>query len=190
MILWTLLACGDEDPTVVDAWIAANEPGRARTSKVSATAEFRCWRWDSEDGEGLSVATLDGEAITQVHSFLGPTGRGEHIDALRSYQAAWAEPDQALVHLEAGFAEDGRFVDPSSDVTGRAALAEHIQDTMSNPILGRFTFAEVGGMDVGEGVFRFHWSMDWRSGKTALTGLDYGRLDDDGKVQLLVGCWD
>ena len=67
----------------------------------------------------------------------------------------------------------------------------HIDQTMRGPLTRRFTFVERGGVDVVEDRFRFHWDMQWRrSGNSVLLGFDYGRFDEAGQIELLVGCWE
>lgn len=162
-----------------------------RTSDVAVTAEFRCWRWENGGDVGVAMGAVEGDALVDVLVFPGEVGQGEHASAVRAYQAAWRDLDEADVWLEKGFSEDGRFVDPTAEVHGRSALVEHIRKTMSNPLLSKFTFAEVGGMDLDEGAFRFHWDMQWKkSGRSQLQGYDIGQLDAEGRVELLVGCWE
>lgn len=203
LLLWLTLACGEQDETethAVDAWLSQGMPGHwsaspiegmTRTSKVFITEEYRCWRWDSAQGPGVSVGeAVDGQ-LAWVDSFHGELGEGEPSEALRSYQRAWSHPRERVEQLEAGWAEGGRWVDPVEDVSGREPLAEHIDQTMQGALTKRFTFVERGGTDLDEGRFRFHWDMQWKkSGNSVLLGWDYGKLDESGRIELLVGCWE
>ena len=189
MIALFLFGCGEDEAERVDAWIAANGAPE-RTGEVSVTAEFRCWRDADDDGPGVSIATLAGEAITQVVRFDGEVGSGEPIAQVRGYQAAWADLEQTEVHLAKAWAPGGRFVVPSADVKGRDRLEEHIATVMGNPVFGRVEFADVGGMDQQGDAFRFHWEMRGGAGRVWLTGYDYGVLDEYGRIELLVGCWE
>ena len=193
MILVALLACGEDEEAaeLVDSWLAAEAPEMTRTSAVSVTAEFRCWRHEDAAGAGVRVATLDGDAIAKVVHFDGEVGSGEYLESVRSYQAAWVDVDERDKHLMRGWSPGGRFVDPSADVKGRERLEDHIDQTLSNPLVAGVEFVEVGGMDQEGDAFRFHWQMVGKGkGKVWIEGYDYGELDETGRVKLLVGCWE
>ena len=190
MIALLLIACGDKDDGVVDAWLAANAPEMTRTSEVSVTAEFRCWRYADSDGSGVSIATLDGEQIAKIVHFSGDVGASEFNPEIRAYQAAWVDLANTGSHLQEGWAPGGRFVDPSADVKGRERLEDHIERVAGNPLFGKMEFEQVGGMDVQGDTFRFHWQMVGPGGKVWISGYDYGEVDEHGRVDLLVGCWE
>ncbi|WP_372572827.1 nuclear transport factor 2 family protein [Ruegeria jejuensis] len=106
-------------------------------------------------------------------------------ETLASYGAAWREsdPDTRLAHLAACFAETGRYVDPSADVTGRAALSDHIGKVL----------AEFGGRveltsapQHHHGMVHFTWRMV-AGDMVMIAGRDFARLDAEGQIAELVG---
>ncbi|MDP5216328.1 nuclear transport factor 2 family protein [Ruegeria sp. 2205SS24-7] len=107
-------------------------------------------------------------------------------ETLARYGAAWREsdPDRRLAHLAACFAETGRYVDPSADVTGRGALSDHIGQVL----------AEFGGRveltsapQHHHGTVHFKWHMVAGDGSVMIAGRDFARLDAKGQIAELVG---
>ncbi|MEM1245913.1 MAG: nuclear transport factor 2 family protein [Acidobacteriota bacterium] len=109
-------------------------------------------------------------------------------EAVALYGAAWAEADPAKRRalLEKAWAEDGVYTDPSAEVKGRDALHEHIgafldQGTGASLVLTSKVDSHHGHR------LRFSWSMVSKDGQTVATGIDYGEVDDDGRLRLIVG---
>lgn len=112
------------------------------------------------------------------------------MDAARviaQYGAAWQEPDSGrrASLLDAVWAEDGVYCDPSAEITGRRALVDHI---------GGFHRARPGARieltsapSVHHDQVYFTWRMVSAEGAVELTGVDFGMLDGDGRLARIVG---
>lgn len=103
-----------------------------------------------------------------------------------TYGAAWNEPDPVAraALLEAAWSTHGTYRDPTGRADGRDALVAHIggfQEAMPG-----HTIHQESGVDTYGDVFRFAWSMRNADG-VVLEGLDYGELDDDGRITRIVG---
>lgn len=119
-----------------------------------------------------SLALLDGE------------GSDDPPEVLVDYVAAWNEPDAARreVLLDA-FSTDGRYVDPTVDVSGREAFAAHLaafRDTQAGA-----TLARTGCVRQAGDWYLFEWTM--QSGGTTTPGTDVVQLDEEGRVALVAG---
>ncbi|MGG7565526.1 nuclear transport factor 2 family protein [Rhodovulum sp. DZ06] len=108
-------------------------------------------------------------------------------DALAAYGAAWLEADagKRMALLETCWADGGRYLDPSADVTGREALSTHI---------GGFHAAQPGArIELASGASRHHdrvhfrWGMVTAAGAVAIEGVDFGRLAADGRFEEIAG---
>ena len=109
--------------------------------------------------------------------------------SLEHYFAAWGEADEDArrKHLEAGWAEDGTYTDPTADVHGREALVKHIGAFASTPQSKNFSIERSSGIDIHHRVFRFAWEMRDTSGKVITPGIDYGEFNDEGRITKIVG---
>lgn len=108
-------------------------------------------------------------------------------DVLAAYGAAWTEPaaEKRMALLKLAWSEDGIYRDPSGEARGRIAFSEHI---------GRFHAQQPGvrievtsGASEHHGHIYFSWHMinaDW---EVVLRGVDFGTLDSDGRLKLIVG---
>ena len=75
-------------------------------------------------------------------------------------------------------------------VTGREALVQHIGGFLSGRSAGSGPSIQTdSSVDVHHEKFlRFAWKMVAADGKTVLSpGMDYGELDEDGRLKLIVG---
>lgn len=109
------------------------------------------------------------------------------LECLETYIAAWNESDRAkrAAQLEAAWAVDGLYCDPTARVSGRAALTDHIGDVRAN--LGEFAIGPTSGFDEHHGFVRWAWRMTQPSGEPMVDGLNIARIDDSGQVALIVG---
>lgn len=109
--------------------------------------------------------------------------------SLEHYFQAWNEADevQRRAHLEAGWAEDATYTDPSADVAGREGLVKHIAGFLGSPQFKGFSIVRVTGIDIHHRSFRFGWEMRDAEGKTTSVGIDYGEFDDNGMITKIVG---
>jgi len=113
-------------------------------------------------------------------------------EAVDLYGSAWGEPDEAKRRaiLEKAWAEDGVYTDPTAYVAGREALVQHIGGFQAGRSSGSGPSIQVdSSVDVHHDKFlRFAWKMVAADGKTVLSpGMDYGELDEDGRLKLIVG---
>jgi hypothetical protein len=108
-------------------------------------------------------------------------------ETVAAYASAWVEPDHArrLAILEACWASDGVYLDPSSRANGRAALCEHIEGFQRGLVGHRIDVAS--GIDEHDGYLRFAWRMSSPDGSQVMEGVDFGRLDADGRLKLICG---
>jgi hypothetical protein len=105
------------------------------------------------------------------------------------YMNAWNEPDSAkrATLLEQCWADDGVYVDPVSDVRGRDGLDSAIGG-MHKQQPGA-SIALASGIDQHHNQVRFRWEFRQPDGKTAIAGIDYGELADDGRLARIIGFW-
>ena len=104
------------------------------------------------------------------------------------YASAWAEPDHArrLAILEACWASDGVYLDPSSRANGREALCEHIAGFQQGLVGHRIDVAS--GIDEHDGYLRFAWTMSSPGGSQVMGVVALiGQLDADGRLKLICG---
>jgi hypothetical protein len=111
-------------------------------------------------------------------------------DPLAAYGAAWLEtdPDRRLALLEAAWAIDAVYCDPSDHVAGRAALATHIENTQSMLPGGRVQITTTPVRHHDSAFFR--WAIVDAEGSTVLTGFDVVQLDAAGRIARLTGFFD
>ena len=109
--------------------------------------------------------------------------------SLEHYFQAWNENDEGKrrAHLEAGWAEDATYTDPSAHVEGHDALVAHIGGFLSDPQYDGFSIVRVSAIDIHHSVFRFQWEMRDAEGNTVVPGIDYGEFNEEGKITKIVG---
>lgn len=102
------------------------------------------------------------------------------------YGAAWQETDatQRLELLTKCFAETGQYIDPTAEVTGRAALSDHIGAVLADSE-GRVELTSQPAMH--HNVVHFTWHMVGPDGSVFVAGHDFVRLNDDGQIEFLAG---
>ncbi len=109
-------------------------------------------------------------------------------EAVDLYGVAWAEPDEERRRelLERSWAEDGVYTDPTAEVKGREALVAHIGGFLEQAQGGRIVITSQ--VDHHHDTrLRFSWAMQSAAGQTLAEGMDYGELDEDGRLKLIVG---
>jgi hypothetical protein len=78
----------------------------------------------------------------------------------------------------------GVYVGPSVQLIGREALARHASALQSADPGSRIVLDSV--VDRRHGMFRFAWRRLLPNGESR-TGVDFGELSDDGRIQKIVG---
>ena len=108
-------------------------------------------------------------------------------ETVTAYGESWNEPDEAKRRalLEAAWADDGAYCDPTADVTGRDALLAHIAGFRE--MFPGFRIEPTSAVEEHHGWARFAWSMIDASGNTSVEGFDVCELADDGRLQRIVG---
>lgn len=108
-------------------------------------------------------------------------------ETVAAYAAAWNERDEdaRCALLERSWTDDGVYCDPSGRAEGRAALVRHIGGFHARMPGNRIEMAS--GVDEHDGLLRFAWQMLAPDGAVALDGMDFGELDRDGRLKLIVG---
>ena len=106
--------------------------------------------------------------------------------ALETMLAAWneTEPGARRQLLEQALTENVRFVDPSIDLTGIDAFEANVIEVQGN-ILGAI-YSRVSKVDGQHDFYRYPWAIH-QHGKLLLQGFDTSGLNDEGKVQLVIG---
>ena len=137
----------------------------------------------------LMLAFITVLALAPAQLSAQPASAQEAVDL---YGAAWAEPDEAKRRalLEKAWAEDGIYTDPTAYVEGREALVQHIGGFLAGQNAGSGPSIQIdSSVDVHHVKFlRFAWKMVAADGETVLSpGMDYGELDEDGRLKLIVG---
>jgi hypothetical protein len=104
-----------------------------------------------------------------------------------TYGAAWLEPDpqrrDAL--LEIAWAETGTYCDPNSRATGRKALSDLIGQFLEAGKGARIELTSRPSQHHGHAYFT--WRMVAPGGHVAVSGVDFGRLDSQGRLAEITG---
>ena len=108
---------------------------------------------------------------------------------VRDYIAAWneTESERRLTLLEAVFAQDGQYTDPSAHAGSRAELSALIGTFQTANPGASFTLED--GIDHHHGHLRFYWSLRFQTG-VELSGMDYAERAADGRLKRIVGFFD
>ncbi len=111
----------------------------------------------------------------------------ELTELIDRYCAAWRERNPAARAdiLGAVWHEQGRYSDPTAEVTGRTALSDLIGDVQA-----RFPDGEVvrlSSVDAHHDCFRFTWSLQREGGPSLPESIDFGRVAQDGRILEITG---
>jgi hypothetical protein len=111
------------------------------------------------------------------------------MDVLNAYMAAWNEPDAAkrMALLERAWADDGIYIDPMSDVKGRAGLDATIAGLHASQPGASLALAS--GIDQHHNQVRFRWDFIGADGKVQIQGIDVGEIAPDGRLARIIGFW-
>ena len=108
-------------------------------------------------------------------------------EAVATYGASWDETDEdkRRALLEKAWATDGLYIDPSGRADGREALVKHIAGFQQTFAGHRIELTS--GVADHNGYVSFAWTMRGPDNNVVMEGCDFGELDDDGKLKLIVG---
>ena len=110
-------------------------------------------------------------------------------DIVKSYLAAWNEPDAAkrAPHLSTCWADGAIYVDPVSRGEGRDGLDEII--TGFHAQRPGSSIALVSGIDQHHDQIRFRWDFRDENNNTLVSGIDVGEVAEDGRLAKIAGFW-
>jgi hypothetical protein len=108
-------------------------------------------------------------------------------DVVRTYASAWTQTDESARRraLQAAWADDGAYRDPTALVEGREALVKHIGGFQAQMPAHRLVVTS--DVDEHHGFLRFTWAIQNSDGNLVLEGIDFGELADDGRLRRIVG---
>lgn len=106
---------------------------------------------------------------------------------LLAYVAAWNEADEGKRRtlLETSWAENGIYIDPTTQVSGREALIQHL-----GRLIQQFADHRVlltSGVDEHHGLIQFTWARIGPDGRKIRNGIDFGELAADGRLLRITG---
>ncbi len=108
-------------------------------------------------------------------------------EVLKAYGAAWLEADGEKRRrlLEFCWAENGIYQDPSANLVGREALYAHIGDLHKHQPGSRVELTS--GFSEHHCKVHFHWRFINNQGEVMINGVDFGTLDENGKLRQIIG---
>ena len=114
-------------------------------------------------------------------------GAVDVASVVETYVKAWHEPDVDVRRrlLEESWADDGVYADPNSRIEGRGALVAAIDGWHENRPGARIELRS--SIDAFDDWFRFAWAVIDSSGTVLGEGVDFGALEGDGRISLVVG---
>jgi hypothetical protein len=203
-----LLAAGDEgavaaaltsDALVIDGDTRASGPGGSAhlagvvddvevTSAIDSHHDVLRARVKRDGKEQMLFGALTDDRLRLVVLTAVPkdgeiTGDG----TTKKYGDAWNEPDaDARAKLiDASWSENGRYVDPTADVTGRSALAAHIAEFRDS--LPGAAVVPTSKLEESARAVHFRWLTSGLAGLVSIEGMDIGLVDEDGRLELIAG---
>jgi len=106
------------------------------------------------------------------------------------YIAAWNETDPSARRalIEKIWAEDGRYVDPLAEVTGRDQIDAVIAAAQAQ--FAGMTFRLAGPVDAHHDQARFTWQLGPDGADAVVVGFDVAQRNADGQLALVLGFLD
>jgi hypothetical protein len=108
-------------------------------------------------------------------------------EVVRTYGEVWDDlaDEDRRARLDACWAPDGEYLDPTAHVVGREALAAHVAGFHARMPGHRMVLSS--GVDEHHGRVRFAWRLLGPDGAQLLEGTDFGELGEDGRLRRIVG---
>jgi hypothetical protein len=104
-----------------------------------------------------------------------------------TYLTAWNEtdPDSRDKLIQQVWATDGQLVDPPLAASGHSEISD-----MAAALQAQFPghqFRRASEVDEHHGHFRFAWQLVAPDGSVAISGIDVGALDENGRIAQITG---
>ena len=108
-------------------------------------------------------------------------------EILESYFLAWNGEDVETrrSHLMRCVTDDAVYRDPTAEVFGPDALADHIEKTRR--AFGGFSIQRTSGFEQHHAHGRFAWQMRLEDGGVLVEGFDVVRLAADNRLESIIG---
>ena len=112
---------------------------------------------------------------------------GKAAEIAEQYIAAWNETDEAARNalLVKCWADNGVYVDPNVELSGRDALSRRIKEVQAGRPGARLEF--MSGTDAHHNVLRFLWRLVRADGTAGDTSIDIGEVGPDGRLTKIIG---
>jgi hypothetical protein len=168
----------------------------ALTSKVQTHHEFGRATWTAKDNKGGDHVGTDFFAFDADHKiawaarFDDAEPASPPAGVVQAYVDAWGATDQAARDklLATAWSADGRYTDPTADVTGRDAFSAHIAGFQK--MLPNTKFVAPTGASIVNGRLRMRWEIHDAKDAVLVTGVDTGVFAKDGTLAFIVGHFD
>jgi hypothetical protein len=110
--------------------------------------------------------------------------------SIADYIASWNEtdPSRRAELIASAWQEDGRYVDPLTDVHGREQIALMIAAVQQQ--LPGAMMSLVDELRSHHDVAAFRWQLGPADGPPLFTGLDFALFDTAGRLLQISGFWD
>ena len=111
-------------------------------------------------------------------------------DLLDRYLACWNETDAGARRalIAENWSEEPRYTDPLVDVQGRASIDATIAAVHQQ--FPGFVFTPVGHVDAHHQQARFGWGLGPQGAEPVVIGFDVVMLDEDGRIETVLGFLD
>lgn len=108
-------------------------------------------------------------------------------EIVRQYIAAWNETDTAKRNalLAACWADNGVYVDPNVEITGRDNLSRRIAEVQAGRPGAYLEF--MSGIETHHNVLRFLWRLVRCDGTRGDISIDIGEIGPDGHLIKMIG---
>jgi len=171
--------CGDDEPEQTSTGTSSESVGDDTAETSSGT----------ETSASTTLATTDDGAPESTSAADSSTGTDLPTDVLEAYEAAWAEPDEALrlALLEIAVMDDVEFVDPNGIIVGPAELSTAIGDFLAMVPGGSVPVADM--VLEHDGHIAAAWEVLDGRGTVLVPGVDHITLGGEGRIARVHGFW-
>lgn len=114
----------------------------------------------------------------------------DFIKLAEQYIATWNETDSSARRalINETWAQDGRYIDPLAEVTGRDQIDAVIAAAQAQ--FAGMTFRLAGPVDAHHDQARFTWTLGPDGADAVVIGFDVAQRDADGRLALVLGFLD